>query len=147
MRWPRRSCRGAKDEQHDKIRRVEVHGAAAQGVGLFSPRRTYVGQRPGLVHEIVAVKYFTARVRYQLVQHYQRTGTTMRWKSPYGNVLAVSRPLGQHDLTEQEIYQTYTVPLMQKQAEIMGMTVELSPWQADGWVSMTLRVPEAAASR
>ena len=78
---------------------------------------------------------------YQLVQDYQRTGTTMRWKSPYGNVLAVSRPLGQHDLTEQEIYETYTVPLMQKQAEIMGMAVELSPWQADGWVSMTLRVP------
>jgi hypothetical protein len=79
---------------------------------------------------------------YQLVQEYQRTGTTMRWKSPYGNVLAVSQPLGQHDLTEQEVYETYTVPLMQKQAEIMGMAVELSPWQADGWVSMTLRVPE-----
>lgn len=78
---------------------------------------------------------------YQLVQDYQRTGTTMRWKSPYGNVLAATRRLGQHDLTEQEIYQTYTVPLMQKQAEIMGMSVELSPWQADGWVSMTLRVP------
>jgi hypothetical protein len=78
---------------------------------------------------------------YQLVQNYQRTGTTMRWQSPYGNVLRVTRQIGQHDLTEQEIYQTYTVPLMQKQAEIMGMTVELSPWQADGWVSMTLRVP------
>jgi len=78
---------------------------------------------------------------YQLVQEYQRTGTTMRWKSPYGNVLAVSRPLGQHDLTEQEVYETYTVPLMKKQAEIMGMTVKLSPWQADGWVSMTLSVP------
>jgi hypothetical protein len=78
---------------------------------------------------------------YQLVQDYQRTGTTMRWKSPYGNVLAVSVPLGQHDLTEQEIYETYTMPLMQKQAEIMGMTIDMSPWQADGWVSMTLQVP------
>ena len=79
---------------------------------------------------------------YQLVQEYERTGTTMRWKSPYGNVLAVSRPLGQHDLTEQEVYETYTVPLMKKQAEIMGMNVKLSPWQADGWVSMTLSVPD-----
>ncbi len=78
---------------------------------------------------------------YQLVQNYQRTGTTMRWQSPYGNVLRATRRLGQHDLTEQEIYETYTAPLMQKQAEIMGMAVELSPWQADGWVSMTLRVP------
>ena len=67
----------------------------------------------------------------------------MRWKSPYGNVLAVTRQLGQHDLSEQEIHEVYTVPLMQKQAEAMGMAVEISPLQADGWVSMTLRVPPA----
>lgn len=29
---------------------------------------------------------------YQLVQEYQRTGTTMRWKAPYGNVLKVTPP-------------------------------------------------------
>lgn len=78
---------------------------------------------------------------YQLVQNYQRTGTTMKWKAPYGNVLAITRQLGQHNLTEQEIHETYTVPLMRKQAEIMGMVVDMTPWQADGWVAMTLRVP------
>ena len=83
---------------------------------------------------------------YQLVQEYQRTGTTMRWKSPYGNVLAVSRPIGQHNLTEQEVYEVYTVPLMQKQAEVMGMELDISPWQADGWVTMTVKAPVGAPS-
>jgi hypothetical protein len=83
---------------------------------------------------------------YQLVQNYQRTGTTIRWKAPYGNVLAVSRPIGQHNLTEQEVHEIYTVPLMQKQAEVMGMQLDISPWQADGWVTMTIRAPVGAAS-
>ncbi|GEM_PF-165433 len=83
---------------------------------------------------------------YQLVQDYQRTGTTIRWKAPYGIVLAVSRPIGQHNLTEQEVHETYTVPLMKQQAEVMGMDIEISPWQADGWVTMTMKVPERAAS-
>jgi hypothetical protein len=83
---------------------------------------------------------------YQLVQDYQRTGMTMRWKAPYGNVLAVSRKLGQFNLTEQEIYEVYTMPLMQKQAEVMGMAVDITPWQADGWITMTIKAPVGAAS-
>jgi len=84
---------------------------------------------------------------YQLVQEYERTGTTMRWKTPYGNVLNVTRQLGQHNLTEQEIHEVYTIPLMRKQAELMDMDIEFSPWQADGWVSMTIKVPEKVAAR
>lgn len=84
---------------------------------------------------------------YQLVQEYQRTGTTMRWKAPYGNVLNVTRQLGQHNLTEQEIHEIYTIPLMKKQAEVMGMDLDITPWQADGWVSMTIRAPKKVAAR
>lgn len=84
---------------------------------------------------------------YQLVQDYQRNGTTTRWKSPYGNVLAVTTRLGQHNLTEQEVFELYTVPLMKKQAQVMGMEAEFAPWQADGWITMTLRQPEAVAAR
>ncbi|MEZ5565518.1 MAG: hypothetical protein R3F24_08345 [Gammaproteobacteria bacterium] len=76
---------------------------------------------------------------YQLVQEYQRDGTTMRWKSPYGNVLAITRKLGQHDLTERDVFEIYTRPLMQKQAKVMGMKADFAPWQADGRIAMTLR--------
>lgn len=84
---------------------------------------------------------------YQLVQEYQRNGTTVRWKSPYGNVLAVTSRLGQHNFTEQEVFEIYTVPLMKKQAQLMGMEVDFAPWQSDGWITMTIRQPEAVAAR
>ena len=83
---------------------------------------------------------------YQLVQEYQRTGPTMRWKSPYGNVLNVTRQLGQHDLTEQEVHEVYTVPLMKKQAEVMGMAIEISPLGTDGWITMTISPPAKVAA-
>lgn len=83
---------------------------------------------------------------YQLVQEYQRNGTSIRWKAPYGNVLAVTTRLGQHDLTEKEIHEIYTMPLMKKQAEAMGLVAEFGPWQGDGWITMSVRRPEATAA-
>lgn len=84
---------------------------------------------------------------YQLVQLYERNGMTIRWKAPYGNVLAATSRLGQHNLTEAEIHQVYTVPMMQKQAALMGMEVDISPIGADGWITMTMRQPAAVAAR
>lgn len=83
---------------------------------------------------------------YQLVELYERDGMTMRWKSPYGNVLAVSTPMGQHDFSEQWVHENYTVPMLTRQAAIMGMELEISPWQADGWLTMTMKVPQQAAA-
>jgi len=82
---------------------------------------------------------------YHLVEEYARTGKTMRWKSPYGNVLAVSVPMGQHDMTEQWIHENYTIPLMTQQAAVMDMELDISPWREDGWLEMTVRMPEQVA--
>ena len=83
---------------------------------------------------------------YQLVQNYKRDGMTIRWQNPYANVLAVTRPLGQHNLTVEEIHNAYTVPLMTKQAAVMGMEVEISPVGADGWITMTMKQPAKVAA-
>jgi hypothetical protein len=83
---------------------------------------------------------------YQLVQNYERDGMTVRWQAPYANVLAVTRQLGQHDMTNEEIHQIWTIPLMTKQAAAMGMEVEISPLSADGWVTMTMKQPAKVAA-
>jgi hypothetical protein len=83
---------------------------------------------------------------YQLVMEYERDGQEIRWRSPYWNVLAQTRRLGQHDMTEKWIHENYTVPLMSRQAEGMGMVAEFSDWQEDGWITMRLVRPEAAAA-
>lgn len=74
---------------------------------------------------------------YQLVLDYERKGMTIRWKSPYGPVLKAGTGIGQFNMTEQEVHENYTVPAMQKRAAIMGMEVKFSPWQDDGWITMT----------
>jgi hypothetical protein len=83
---------------------------------------------------------------YQLVQNYKRDGMTIRWQTPYANVLASTRKLGQHNLTVEEIHQVYTVPLLSKQAQVMGMEAEISPVGADGWITMTIKQPAKVAA-
>lgn len=83
---------------------------------------------------------------YQLVQNYKRDGMTIRWQTPYANVLASTRRLGQHNLTVEEIHQAYTVPLLSKQAAVMGMEVDISPVGADGWITMTVKQPAKVAA-
>ncbi len=79
---------------------------------------------------------------YQLVLDYQRDGDAIRWKSPYGNVLAQSSRLGQHEFSEQWIHENYTIPLMRQQAEVMGLQAQISPWQEDGWITMRVVAPD-----
>lgn len=83
---------------------------------------------------------------YQLVLDYQRDGMTIRWKSPYGRVLAAGKGLGQFDLTEREVHENYTVPAMQQRAAVMGMQVHFAPWQDDGWITMTASMAEPVAA-
>jgi hypothetical protein len=83
---------------------------------------------------------------YQLVMDYERDGDQIRWRSPYWNVLAQTRRLGQHDVTEAWIHENYTVPMMQKQAAGMGLVAEISDWQEDGWVTMRLARTESVAA-
>ncbi|MBM4195672.1 MAG: hypothetical protein FJ197_01055 [Gammaproteobacteria bacterium] len=94
---------------------------------------------------IIAITERTACF-YQLVLDYQRDGMTMRWKSPYGVVLAAGTPIGQFNMTEQEVHEIFTIPAMQKRAAVMGMELEFSPWQADGWITMTARMAKTVAA-
>lgn len=83
---------------------------------------------------------------YQLVLDYERQGTTVRWKAPYANVLAVTTRLGQHNLSNEEIHRIWTIPIMRQQAAVMGMELEISDLSADGWVTMSVRRPEGVAT-
>jgi hypothetical protein len=83
---------------------------------------------------------------YQLVTDYSRDGLMIRWKSPYGTVLSVGSTIGQFNMTEKEVHEIYTVPAMTKRAAVMGMEVSFAPWQDDGWITMTARMPKKVAA-
>ena len=63
---------------------------------------------------------------------------TVSWKSPWRNVLRMTNPTGQHSITDRELHEHWTVPRMMRQAELMGVKIEISPWREDG--TITVRV-------
>ena len=77
---------------------------------------------------------------YQLVDRAEREPGSITYRSPFGNVLAQTGPLGQHDLTEQEIHEIWTVPRIMGQAKLMGVDVQVSDWNEDGMI--TISVPQ-----
>ena len=77
---------------------------------------------------------------FQLVEDADRESGKITYQSPFGNVLTQSRRVGQHDLTEQEIHEVWTVPRIMGQAEILGVDVQVSEWQDDG--AITISVPQ-----
>ena len=82
---------------------------------------------------------------YQLVDRAERTPGSITYQSPFGLVLSQSVPLGQHDLTEQEIHEIWTVPRILGQAEVMGVDIQVSEWREDGTV--TISVPNVTMAQ
>lgn len=77
---------------------------------------------------------------YQLVDKAERESGSITYVSPFSNVLAQTVRLGQHDLTEKEIHEIWTVPRIKGQAEVMGVEVQVSELREDG--TITISVPQ-----
>jgi hypothetical protein len=75
---------------------------------------------------------------YQLVDDTSREPGELTYVSPFGNVLNVTRELGQHDLTEQEIHTIWTVPRLRRSAETLGIDLQISEWNDDGIITISL---------
>jgi hypothetical protein len=82
---------------------------------------------------------------YQLVDDAERERGQVTYRSPFANVLKQTVPMGQHDLTLQEIHEIWTIPRIRGQAEIMGVDIQVSEWRDDGTV--TISVPQAMMAK
>ncbi|NJO12839.1 MAG: hypothetical protein HC872_04535 [Gammaproteobacteria bacterium] len=67
---------------------------------------------------------------FQLVEQTQREPGRITYRSPFGRVLFATRQMGIHDLTEQEIHETWTIPRLQQYAQVLGVQFDVSPWRA-----------------
>jgi hypothetical protein len=62
-----------------------------------------------------------------------------RFKSPFGNVLTQTTRMGQHDITEKWIHENWTIPRMAGYSKILGVDLEVSPWQDDGMITVKVK--------
>jgi hypothetical protein len=88
-----------------------------------------------------ALKAVTDRTTcfYQLVDIVEdRDGTSITYKAPYGNVIAVTQKTGQFDLTEEEVHELWTIPRFKGYGKIMGVDLEVSDWDDSGLVTVRI---------
>jgi hypothetical protein len=81
---------------------------------------------------------------FQLVDATERAPGRVSYVSPYRTVLEQTVRMGIHQLTEREIHEVWTIPRMQAYAKILGVPLDVSPWQADGRI--TIRFATASES-
>ncbi|HEU4531242.1 MAG TPA: hypothetical protein VFR59_08645 [Steroidobacteraceae bacterium] len=76
---------------------------------------------------------------FQLVEQTTRSPGKITYQSPFGRVLSVTRLMGIHDLTEEEIHNRWTIPRLQRYAKTLGVEFDVSPWQADGVITVSVK--------
>lgn len=84
---------------------------------------------------------------WQLVLDTEIAPGLRRYKSPFGHVLEQSTRLGQHDIDEKWIHENWTTPRYQAYAKILGVELDVSPWQDDGMITVKLKDAPAGAAR
>jgi hypothetical protein len=62
-----------------------------------------------------------------------------RYRSPWTNVLTQTTKLKQHDITEQWIHENWTIPRMAGYSKLLGVDLEVSPWQEDGMITVKIK--------
>ncbi len=75
---------------------------------------------------------------YHLVLETESEPGKRRWKSPWGHVLDACKRLKMFDLTEQEIHEQWFTPRIHGYAKDMGVKVNVSDWNDDGIVEISL---------
>ncbi len=80
----------------------------------------------------------TTTCHYQLALDSAGGGAQRTYTSPFKRVLDISQRIGQFDLTEKEIHETWTVPRYHGYARVLGIRLEVSPWREDGVITVRL---------
>lgn len=76
---------------------------------------------------------------WQLVLDTEMGPGYRRYRSPFGHVLAQTTRLGQHDITEKWIHENWTIPRMAGYSKLLGVELQVSPWQDDGMITVSIK--------
>jgi hypothetical protein len=73
---------------------------------------------------------------------FTKTSTTLTYMSPYTEVLAAGTKRGMFTITEQEIHEQFTVPTLQGYGRVLGVEVDVTPWQEDRMITISILTPD-----
>jgi hypothetical protein len=78
---------------------------------------------------------------FQLVLDTEMQPGVRRYVFPFSRVLEQTTRLGQHDLTEEEIYNVWLKPRYEKYGEVLGVPLEVDPWDPETKI-ITVRIKD-----
>jgi len=76
---------------------------------------------------------------------FTKTSTTLTYMSPYTEVLAAGTKRGMFTITEQEIHEQFTIPTLKGYGKVLGVEVDVTPWQEDRMITISIVTPDAGA--
>ncbi|MDG2244456.1 MAG: hypothetical protein P8L66_13310 [Rhodospirillaceae bacterium] len=76
---------------------------------------------------------------FQLVMQTEMQPGVRRYLFPYSHVLEETRRMGQHDLTNEEIYNVWLKPRYERYGEVLGVPLKVDPWDPETQI-ITVRI-------
>lgn len=76
---------------------------------------------------------------------FTKTSTELSYVSPYKEVLAAGTKRGMFTITEQEIHEQFTIPTLKGYAEVLGVDVNISEWNADRVITISIVTPDTSS--
>jgi len=113
-------------------------------IRVQSPMLIRIGkmiQETGEKELALAAVFEQTTCHFQLVLETEMQPGVRRFVSPFGHVLEQTRRMGQHDLTEEEIYNVWLKPRYEKYGEILGVPLEVDPWNPETKI-ITVRIKD-----
>lgn len=75
---------------------------------------------------------------------FSKTSTQLTYVSPYKEVLDAGTRRGMFTITEQEIHEQFTIPTLKGYAEVLGVDIDVSEWNADREITISVITPDTA---
>ena len=77
---------------------------------------------------------------------FTKTTLQITYISPYMEVLAAGTKRGMFTITEQEIHEQFTIPTLQGYGAVLGVNVDVSPWNDDRVITISVSPDETATA-
>lgn len=79
-----------------------------------------------------------------VAEGFQKTSMQLTYMSPYKEVLDAGTKRGMFTITEQEIHEQFTVPTLKGYGEVLGVVVDVSPWNEDRLITISIVPPDVS---
>ena len=81
-----------------------------------------------------------------VAEGFQKTSLQLSYLSPYKEVLDAGTKRGMFTLTEQEIHEQFTTPTVIGYGKVLGVEVDVSPWNEDRMITISIVPPDTSDS-